>query len=753
MKSYNSVVTKENHKIFIKKFTENLYKKLLNYFQENDADRIIQDLIQGNASIKNVENFLFSAHSLQDPSFQLRKEYKEVNDFTFNSIMYFKKRAEKGDTDILVREFFLILCEYLKKSSFEKAKGEFKSAFTNLLITLSNSSQKSPFIIQIPHYMLQKELESILELDLKHYKKAIYLFSDIYLEIYKKEPNLFLPRIELIYPLFKNAFTSQEDYLHELFPHIEKDELYSILQCLPSLSFDTPQLRSTLESFAEENMSETKVSEIITNLQKIEDKITIKSYPEMSKILPCKDKFTKNAFKELLENKVIFQTYTEKKSYFSTFMPYLCDLTVNCYKKSLPEIESYLKTAEKLCLLKSYLFKDEVQDDTGMKVRLQNLRNFSLSYLLSLKKEEQNLRNRTGKNIFFEITFSMDNKGYGTKLKRETGYVRIISDIHADYNAYKNYKFDFQDDFILNCGDTSGNASSCIKWINKYMTSGCIVMGNHLGYSPAYPELNKKLAIENAILNDNTRLPNHPDNTKSGQLMMLSRRYYKDGGLRFISNSTANIDGMIIIGSTLYTDFALYGKKNIAESMQFAKQGINDFKLITVLGHRKYTKEKESDEWKIDMKKREDGIVRLYTPEDHAYYFNFSFRFIKKKVEEYKDKPLIIMTHFAPSPYSLDPKYAGSPLNPFFASNLNEFIISHPQIRLWAHGHCHNISDYILGQTRVVCCPFGYYNENNFKLPYEYGIRILKDHLNSKVPWTEICKQEIEEGKMKVYTE
>jgi len=44
-----------------------------------------------------------------------------------------------------------------------------------------------------------------------------------------------------------------------------------------------------------------------------------------------------------------------------------------------------------------------------------------------------------------------------------------------------------------------------------------------------------------------------------------------------------------------------------------------------------------------------------------------------------------------------------------------------PQIKLWTHGHMHNASDYMIGETRVVCNPrgyVGYESTNQFQLKY-----------------------------------
>ena len=47
-------------------------------------------------------------------------------------------------------------------------------------------------------------------------------------------------------------------------------------------------------------------------------------------------------------------------------------------------------------------------------------------------------------------------------------------------------------------------------------------------------------------------------------------------------------------------------------------------------------------------------------------------------------------------------------MNGGYASDLSDFILDHPQIKLWTHGHMHQCFDYMIGSTRVVCNPRGY---------------------------------------------
>jgi hypothetical protein len=47
-------------------------------------------------------------------------------------------------------------------------------------------------------------------------------------------------------------------------------------------------------------------------------------------------------------------------------------------------------------------------------------------------------------------------------------------------------------------------------------------------------------------------------------------------------------------------------------------------------------------------------------------------------------------------------------MNGCYSSDLEAFILDHPEICLWTHGHTHEDFDYMIGTTRVVCNPRGY---------------------------------------------
>jgi predicted phosphodiesterase len=94
------------------------------------------------------------------------------------------------------------------------------------------------------------------------------------------------------------------------------------------------------------------------------------------------------------------------------------------------------------------------------------------------------------------------------------------------------------------------------------------------------------------------------------------------------------------------------------------------------------------------------------------------------KFERFLDKNLkqgdVVITHYLPSMKSVAARYRGSATNPFFVSQMDRFIVERKPV-LWIHGHTHDFFSYQLGDTRIVCNPFGY----PFELNPEYREKLL----------------------------
>ena len=78
---------------------------------------------------------------------------------------------------------------------------------------------------------------------------------------------------------------------------------------------------------------------------------------------------------------------------------------------------------------------------------------------------------------------------------------------------------------------------------------------------------------------------------------------------------------------------------------------------------------------------------------------------LAKALAEPFDGTTVVVTHFAPSLLSADPRYGHSPGTAGFCNALDELL---PHAQLWLHGHLHAPSNYVLGGCRVRANPLGY---------------------------------------------
>jgi Icc-related predicted phosphoesterase len=84
-------------------------------------------------------------------------------------------------------------------------------------------------------------------------------------------------------------------------------------------------------------------------------------------------------------------------------------------------------------------------------------------------------------------------------------------------------------------------------------------------------------------------------------------------------------------------------------------------------------------------------------------------QYFKTILELNRDKPFVVITHHSPSFQSVNEKYRyDTTMNGGYSSNMDQFILDHPNIYTWVHGHMHDPVSYYIGETRVVSNPRGY---------------------------------------------
>lgn len=133
----------------------------------------------------------------------------------------------------------------------------------------------------------------------------------------------------------------------------------------------------------------------------------------------------------------------------------------------------------------------------------------------------------------------------------------------------------------------------------------------------------------------------------------------------WLNNGKLTLDGQRFVGGTLW-----FGQE---AGRQPARRYLSDFHAI------------------------EDFEPWVYREHETAVAFLY---------KELRDTDVVV-THHLPAQACVAPKWASSPLNPFFVHDLSGLIRARGP-KLWIHGHTHEAVDVHIGETRVIANPFGY---------------------------------------------
>ena len=248
---------------------------------------------------------------------------------------------------------------------------------------------------------------------------------------------------------------------------------------------------------------------------------------------------------------------------------------------------------------------------------------------------------------------------------------RLMSDLHLRHHPYFRLAKINDDEHLILCGDDD-----------------LVLEAEHYFLK----------LMERVITGAEFRTPEHVRLFKNQQLTYVygnhdlsGRNIFKSDWQKYTSMGMPYtrlkfIDDIAIISLPLFTDF----NQMQYQSMKECVLSFNDFRELF-------------NNWNNNASPFD--MIAL-----HMQYLKFIHDVHSMDVSK-----IVIASHFAPSFKSL-PNDMPFYLKYWFASDLDYFIMGHPKIKLWCHGHVHTSCDYQIGQCRVVCNPLGFKPDDGFDL-------------------------------------
>lgn len=210
----------------------------------------------------------------------------------------------------------------------------------------------------------------------------------------------------------------------------------------------------------------------------------------------------------------------------------------------------------------------------------------------------------------------------------------------------------------------------------------------------------------------------HGDFATTHNLLRERLGYLKN--LHILDKEEFTIGDVTFVGGTLWTDMnkedpnTLYAIRGVMNDYRQIDNSAEMCNVRTYVSKDKPVGMTDEDWMKLPYEDRHVAkfIQRpaSFLPETSVADHKLMLAAIDKCVSNAPvDQKIVVVGHHAPTKASTHPRYAGEQLiNGAYSSDLSEFILDRPQIKMWTHGHTHEPWDYMVGSTRVVCNPRGY---------------------------------------------
>ena len=166
--------------------------------------------------------------------------------------------------------------------------------------------------------------------------------------------------------------------------------------------------------------------------------------------------------------------------------------------------------------------------------------------------------------------------------------------------------------------------------------------------------------------------------------------------LHVLEKESITIGDITFLCGTLWTDM----NREDPDTLYRIRSYMNDFRIIKDTRYPVHYKDSEG------KRHTRDG---RFSPETSVEEHRAMMKFVKESIAANPTGKYVVVGHHSPSRSSTHPQYADQTMvNGAYSSDLDQFILDRPQIKLWTHGHTHHEFDYMIGSCRVMCNPRGY---------------------------------------------
>lgn len=715
------VLTDKANKIFIK----NLKEALRTSVSDSSATEILGLLENGTLEIVNPHAF-FNSNTVYTDNIEteIAPQCSSLDEYFTKVTLSLKYKLASGVANIRLNSFLLSIASFLhalkpSNKQFTELKSQFKSfllTFTNTINPVDINSPSSTITISILNNTLRKSINNNgLQVSSRDYEYVVKLFLEAYSSLTTDYTGfkVVLPQIEVLYGV--STYHKEELYnkLSTLY-NISIKDIESILSKVSVLSPVNSEVTVAVNCL--KKLSRTKGVTVEEGMQIIEEVSLRKTliYTEDTELETWLNPFIRSNPKVNIN-----RAYVNTESYYNMLSASYAQIAINTENSTnKKEVLDLMEVACKICSLRSYNPLKGKHSPTYLvhgypfRIILNNTPFINSEFSILLEEKKRDLEDKYQRNILVEINYNKDEIKESETMPLIAENITILSDIHYDINREKGYDFSCipKDSFTIVCGDISSSGILSKEWIDTYINQGVFVHGNHLAYNTG------ELGCE---------------------IKTLEKTYPTDSPVSFLNNSYKIYNGVLFIGCCLYTDFTLNGVEKANKAKILSQIMVNDFKVV----------------------KYDSGLnYRNLSPEDYVKFFNKSRNYILEKTLEFNNYPAVIVTHFAPFPKSINSKYKGHCLNPYFCNDMTDVIAKRPNIVMWCHGHVHQPVRYEYQGVQVIARPFGYYNENKYRIKAGNNRQLTADaystitftELKNSHRWLAYKKKPIEEQNNKL---